>query len=69
MRFHHIVSKGQKLKVRKLQALSLSGKKVIKKNPTGEGSGGKFTPTMHNRVKLPSLKISVMKMRDAKLQL
>ena len=35
MKSHHIVSKGQKLKVRQFQALSLSEKKVIKKNPTG----------------------------------
>ena len=35
MKSHHIVSKGQKLKVRQFQALSLSEKKVIKKNPAG----------------------------------
>ena len=40
MKFRHIVSKGWKLKVRKFQVLSLSGKKVIEKNPTGRG---KFT--------------------------
>ena len=36
MKFRHIASKGYKLKVRKFQALSLSEKNVIKKNPTGE---------------------------------
>ena len=34
MKFRHIVSKRQKLKVRKFEALSLSEKKNIKKNPT-----------------------------------
>ena len=47
MKCRHIVSKGQKLKVRKFQALSLSEKKVIKKNPTG---GVNLPASMHNRV-------------------
>ena len=39
MKVCHIVSKGQKLKVRKFQGLSLNEKKVIKKNPAGGGGG------------------------------
>ena len=37
MKFGNIVSKGWKLKVIKLQALSLNEKKVIKKHLTGSG--------------------------------
>ena len=51
MTFRRIVSKGSKLKVRKFQALSLSERKVIKKNPTGGGVNLPHpTLSMHNRV-------------------
>ena len=52
MKFRHIMSKGQKYKFRKFQALSLSEKKLLKK----VRQGGKFTrpppfrSLMHDRV-------------------
>ena len=51
MKFRHILSKGQKLKVRKFQVLSSSGKKVIKKNPTAPSPHPPPLSPMHNRVK------------------
>ena len=61
MKFRHIVSEGQKPKVRKSQDLSLSEKKVIKKNPTA-------TPPppspMHNWVKKVANKVGDPNVRE-----